>query len=96
MGKKLTFLKYTVIYSNDYSMGKKLTFLNNVLPTIKTLEEYNMEALWLLAKINTVFQIAEKVAYGAIAVYGAFIAKKYVDDYRMSVDDEKRLNGGVK
>jgi hypothetical protein len=48
-----------------------------------------MEALWLLAKINTVFQIAEKVAYGLLAVYGATIAKRYISDYRDSVDNER-------
>jgi len=54
-----------------------------------------MEALWLLAKVNTVFQIAEKVAYGALAVYSAFVAKRYIDDYKDSVADEKIKGGGM-
>lgn len=54
-----------------------------------------MEGLWLLAKINTVFQIAEKIAYGAIGLYGAVIAKKYVDDYKDSIADEKIKGGGT-
>lgn len=48
-----------------------------------------MTGLVLLAKINTVFLIAEKVAYGALTVYSGFIAKRYIDDYRESVDSEK-------
>ena len=54
-----------------------------------------MEALWLLAKINVVFQVVEKVAYGAMGIYGAFVIKRYVSDYKMSVEDEKFNGGGM-
>jgi uncharacterized membrane protein YuzA (DUF378 family) len=53
-----------------------------------------MEGLWLLAKINVVFQVAEKVAYGLIGLYGAYVAKRYISDYKMSVEDEKIKGSG--
>jgi hypothetical protein len=52
-----------------------------------------METLWLLAKINTIFQIAEKCAYGLLAVYGATIAKRYIEDYKSSVEEEQMFGG---
>lgn len=54
-----------------------------------------MEGLWLLAKINAVFGIAEKVCYGLLAVYGAVVAKKYIEDYKDSIEDEKIKGGGT-
>lgn len=52
-----------------------------------------MEGLWLLAKINLVFHIAEKVAYGLIGVFGIVVAKRYINDYRDSIADEKIKDG---
>jgi hypothetical protein len=53
-----------------------------------------MGTLYLLAKINVIIQVAEKVAYGAIGLFSIFVAKKYVEDYRESVAEEK-IKGGV-
>lgn len=53
-----------------------------------------MEGLWLLSKINTIFQITEKVAYGVLALYSARVAKRYIDDYKSSVADDDTIGGG--
>lgn len=44
---------------------------------------------WLLAKIGFYFNIAEKVAYGFLAVYGARVGSRYYQDYKNSVEEEK-------
>lgn len=47
-----------------------------------------MESLWLLAKIDIAFQIAEKIAYGLIGIYSLAVGKRYYDDYKASVEEE--------
>jgi uncharacterized membrane protein YuzA (DUF378 family) len=48
-----------------------------------------VEALWLLAKINVAFQIAEKVAYGVIGLFGVITVVKYRKDYKESIENEE-------
>lgn len=43
----------------------------------------------LLAKINWAIQVIEKVCYGAMALYGVVVVKRYVTDYKDSVEEEK-------
>ncbi len=45
--------------------------------------------LLLLAKIVTFFNIGEKVAYGAIGLFMLATGKKYYNDYKHSVEEEK-------
>lgn len=43
------------------------------------------ETLWLLERVNTIFQIFEKVAYAILVIYIASIVKTYVSDYKDNV-----------
>lgn len=44
---------------------------------------------FILAKLNFYLQIIEKIAYGAIALYGVAVTKRYITDYKDSVEEEK-------
>lgn len=48
-----------------------------------------MEALWLLAKINVIFQVTEKLIYVGLGLFGVVTVVKYTKDYKESVEDEK-------
>lgn len=52
-----------------------------------------MEALWLLAKVNTIFQIVEKCIYAGIALFMTGTTVRYIRDYKQSVEDEKHRDG---
>jgi hypothetical protein len=45
--------------------------------------------LLLLAKLVMIFNVGEKVAYGAIGAWMLLTGKKYYKDYRNSIEDEK-------
>lgn len=48
-----------------------------------------MGTMFILAKINVAVQIIEKVLYGIIGIYGVTVVKKYVTDYKDSVEEDK-------
>ena len=47
----------------------------------------------LLAKVAMVFNVVEKLCYGAFGVYMAKVGVRYVKDYKESMEEEKFVGG---